>query len=78
LFTNSVPTKIYFQYYSRILNFVSICIDVHFRSNGIVALRDGAFSLFDNSKVVDGFSPAAMFKVGTEFVNNKKKFFEFF
>jgi hypothetical protein len=22
---------------------------------------------------VDGFSPAAMFKVGTEFVNNKKK-----
>lgn len=39
-----------------------ICIDVHFRSNGIVALRDGAFSLFDNSKVVDGFNPAPMFK----------------
>jgi hypothetical protein len=36
-------------------------------------MKYSAFSLFDNSKVVDGFSPAAMFKVGTEFVNNKKK-----
>ncbi|XP_062570330.1 mediator of RNA polymerase II transcription subunit 14-like isoform X3 [Saccostrea cucullata] len=38
------------------------CIDVHFRSNKIVSVRDGAYSLFDNSKAVDGFSPTSMFK----------------
>lgn len=44
-------------------HFISSCIDVHFRSNKIVSVRDGAYSLFDNSKAVDGFSPTSMFKV---------------
>ncbi|GAB6020174.1 Mediator of RNA polymerase II transcription subunit 14 [Chamberlinius hualienensis] len=33
------------------------CIDVHCRGDGIVAVKDGAYSLFDKSKVVDGFVP---------------------
>uniref|UniRef100_A0A8C5NXY2 Mediator of RNA polymerase II transcription subunit 14 n=1 Tax=Jaculus jaculus TaxID=51337 RepID=A0A8C5NXY2_JACJA len=34
------------------------CIDIHCRSRGVVAIRDGAYSLFDNSKLVEGFYPA--------------------
>lgn len=33
------------------------CVDVHFRAGKMVAVRDGAISLFDTSKVIDGFSP---------------------
>ncbi|GAB1598926.1 mediator of RNA polymerase II transcription subunit 14-like [Argonauta hians] len=33
------------------------CVDVHFRSGKMVAVRDGAISLFDTNKVIDGFSP---------------------
>ncbi|XP_077583532.1 mediator of RNA polymerase II transcription subunit 14 [Stigmatopora nigra] len=34
------------------------CIDIYCRSRGVVAIRDGAYSLFDNSKIVEGFQPA--------------------
>ena len=29
---------------------------MHFRAGKMVAVRDGAISLFDTSKVIDGFS----------------------
>ncbi|XP_036401903.1 mediator of RNA polymerase II transcription subunit 14-like [Megalops cyprinoides] len=34
------------------------CIDIYCRSRGVVAVRDGAYSLFDNTKIVEGFYPA--------------------
>uniref|UniRef100_A0A8C5E7J2 Mediator of RNA polymerase II transcription subunit 14 n=1 Tax=Gouania willdenowi TaxID=441366 RepID=A0A8C5E7J2_GOUWI len=34
------------------------CIDIYCRSRGVVAIRDGAYSLFDSSKIVEGFHPA--------------------
>ncbi|KAM9319514.1 mediator of RNA polymerase II transcription subunit 14 [Gastrophryne carolinensis] len=34
------------------------CIDIYCKSRGVVAIRDGAYSLFDNSKIVEGFYPA--------------------
>ncbi|XP_053418803.1 mediator of RNA polymerase II transcription subunit 14-like [Nycticebus coucang] len=34
------------------------CIDIDCRSRGVVAIRDGAYSLFDNTKLVEGFYPA--------------------
>ncbi|XP_045140092.1 mediator of RNA polymerase II transcription subunit 14-like [Echinops telfairi] len=33
------------------------CIDIYCRSQGVVAIRDGAYSLLDNSKLVEGFYP---------------------
>ncbi|XP_014680674.1 PREDICTED: mediator of RNA polymerase II transcription subunit 14-like [Priapulus caudatus] len=33
------------------------CLDVHCRSGGLVAVRDGAYSLFDKSKAIEGFNP---------------------
>ncbi|RUS87452.1 hypothetical protein EGW08_004768 [Elysia chlorotica] len=41
----------------RIICRTSHCIDVHFRSNKTVAVRDGAYSLFDTSKPIEGLSP---------------------
>lgn len=41
----------------------SYCLDVHFRSNKAVAVRDGAYSLFDTSKATEGFTPIPMLKV---------------
>ncbi|MFT7799734.1 mediator of RNA polymerase II transcription subunit 14-like [Arapaima gigas] len=40
------------------------CIDIYCRSRGVVAVRDGAYSLFDNTKIVEGFYPAPGLKVG--------------
>ncbi|RXM31623.1 Mediator of RNA polymerase II transcription subunit 14 [Acipenser ruthenus] len=34
------------------------CIDIYCRSRGVVAIRDGAYSLFDNTKIIEGFYPA--------------------
>ncbi|KAJ8407315.1 hypothetical protein AAFF_G00278890 [Aldrovandia affinis] len=34
------------------------CIDIYCRGRGTVAIRDGAYSLFDNTKIVEGFYPA--------------------
>eukprot|EP00073_Rattus_norvegicus_P042075 XP_008771895.1 PREDICTED: mediator of RNA polymerase II transcription subunit 14 [Rattus norvegicus] len=34
------------------------CIDIYCLSHGVVAVRDGAYSLCDNSKLVEGFCPA--------------------
>lgn len=39
------------------------CIDIYCRSRGVVAIRDGAYSLFDNTKIVEGFYPASGLKV---------------
>lgn len=39
------------------------CIDIYCRSRGVVAIRDGAYSLFDNTKIVEGFYPAPGLKV---------------
>jgi hypothetical protein len=39
------------------------CIDIYCRSRGVVAIRDGAYSLFDNTKIVEGFHPAPGLKV---------------
>ena len=44
----------------------SYCLDVHFRANKIVAVRDGAYSLFNTSKVTEGFNPIPMLKVGIQ------------
>lgn len=33
------------------------CIDIHFRKEGLVAVKDGAYSLFDKSKVIEEFTP---------------------
>ncbi|GFO03550.1 mediator of RNA polymerase ii transcription subunit 14 [Plakobranchus ocellatus] len=41
----------------RIICRGSHCIDVHFRGNKTVAVRDGAYSLFDTSKPIEGLSP---------------------
>ncbi|KAL4233347.1 Mediator of RNA polymerase II transcription subunit 14 [Mactra antiquata] len=38
------------------------CLDIHFRTNKAVAVRDGAYSLFDTSKATEGFTPIPMFK----------------
>ncbi len=38
------------------------CIDIHFRGNSIIAVRDGAYSMFDTSKVVEGLTPIPLFK----------------
>ncbi|XP_005108274.1 mediator of RNA polymerase II transcription subunit 14 [Aplysia californica] len=35
----------------------SHCLDVHFRGNKTVAVRDGAYSLFDTSKPIEGLYP---------------------
>ncbi|XP_035248987.1 mediator of RNA polymerase II transcription subunit 14 isoform X1 [Anguilla anguilla] len=34
------------------------CIDIYCSSRSVVAIRDGAYSLFDNTKIVEGFYPA--------------------
>uniref|UniRef100_A0A8B9LG97 Mediator of RNA polymerase II transcription subunit 14 n=1 Tax=Astyanax mexicanus TaxID=7994 RepID=A0A8B9LG97_ASTMX len=39
------------------------CIDIYCHSRGVVAIRDGAYSLFDNTKIVEGFYPAPGLKV---------------
>lgn len=41
----------------------SNCIDVHFRGNKTVAVKDGACSLFDTTKPIEGLSPTAGLKV---------------
>ena len=41
------------------------CLDIHCRSDGrTVAIRDGAYSKFEASKVVDGCNPISGLKVG--------------
>lgn len=44
------------------------CIDIYCQSRGVVAIRDGAYSLFDNSKIVEGFYPAPGLKVTIPFI----------
>ncbi|CAL1548877.1 unnamed protein product, partial [Lymnaea stagnalis] len=44
------------------ISFYSNCIDVHFRGNKTVAVKDGACSLFDTTKPIEGLSPTAGLK----------------
>lgn len=46
------------------------CIDIYCRSRGVVAIRDGAYSLFDNTKIIEGFYPAPGLKVGEAKIPN--------
>ena len=39
------------------------CLDIHLRAGKCVAIRDGAYSLFDSSKVVEPLTPIAGLKV---------------
>lgn len=39
------------------------CLDVHFLSEGLVSIRDGAYSLFDKSHVLGEFSLTQRLKV---------------
>lgn len=47
------------------------CIDIYCRSRGVVAIRDGAYSLFDNTKIVEGFYPAPGLKVPDKVSTNR-------
>lgn len=39
------------------------CLEIRLRGSGLVSLRDGAYSRFDRSQVVDGFTPTQGLKV---------------
>jgi len=54
----------------RLAYFNLYCLDVRLRSDGLVSIRDGAFSLFDKSKVIEEFFPTQGLKVTFSF---KKK-----
>jgi len=38
------------------------CVDVHFRADGLVSIRDGSFSMFDQTKVLNDLEPIRGFK----------------
>merc|ERR1719259_752036 len=38
------------------------CVDVHFKSDGFVLIRDGSFSMFDQTKALDDLEPIRGFK----------------
>lgn len=39
------------------------CLDIHLQTDGQVSIRDGAFSVFDKSKVIEEFGPTQGLKV---------------
>lgn len=39
------------------------CLDIRLQSDGQVSIRDGAFSVFDKSKVIEEFGPTQGLKV---------------
>ena len=38
------------------------CVDVHFKADGLVAIRDGSLSMFDQTKVLNDLEPIRGFK----------------
>jgi mediator of RNA polymerase II transcription subunit 14 len=42
------------------------CLELRLRGGGLVSLRDGAYSRFDRSNVVDEFTPTQGLKVKNE------------
>lgn len=44
------------------------CLELRLRGGGLVSLRDGAYSRFDRSNVVDEFTPTQGLKVKFEFI----------
>ena len=47
----------------RIVYMNTYCLDVHFQSEGLVSIRDGAFSLFDKTHVLGELTPIQIPKV---------------
>ena len=47
----------------RIIFRETYCLEVHCRGNRVVAVRDGAFSMFDTGKVVEPLIPIPGLKV---------------
>ena len=41
----------------RVVYLNHYCLDIHFQSEGLVSIRDGAYSLFDKSVCVGDFVP---------------------
>lgn len=50
------PTHIKLMFYN------THCVDIHMRGDGIVSIRDGSFSMFDQSKVLSDMEPIQGFK----------------
>ena len=46
----------------KILFYGKYCVDVHFRAEGLVSIRDGAYSMFDQTKVLEELQPIPGFK----------------
>ncbi|KAK7108033.1 mediator of RNA polymerase II transcription subunit 14-like isoform X2 [Littorina saxatilis] len=38
------------------------CVDIHMQSGKLVAVRDGSYGLFDNTRVIEGLTPAPSLK----------------
>ncbi|XP_025098562.1 mediator of RNA polymerase II transcription subunit 14-like isoform X2 [Pomacea canaliculata] len=38
------------------------CLDIHMKTGKVVAVRDGSYGLFDNSRVIEGLTPASGLK----------------
>lgn len=45
------------------------CLDIECRSEGLVAIRDGAYSVFDKQKAVEEFSAINSIKVSVKFMH---------
>lgn len=41
----------------------SYCVDIHMQSGKLVVVRDGSYGLFDNTRVIEGLTPAPNLKV---------------
>lgn len=54
------------------------CLDIECRTEGLVAIRDGAYSVFDKQKAVEEFSAINSIKVGVEFICIKCDFSNLF
>jgi len=44
------------------------CLELRLRGGGLVSLRDGAYSRFDRSNVVDEFTPTQGLKVSVSLI----------
>ena len=58
----------------------SYCVDIHMQSGKLVAVRDGSYSLFDNTRAIEGLTPAPNLKVRATFLRSTLCFlcFSFF
>ncbi|XP_041355183.1 mediator of RNA polymerase II transcription subunit 14-like isoform X2 [Gigantopelta aegis] len=56
----------------RIVFRSTYCIDVRFKSGEVVSIRDGAFSLLDTSRVIEGCNPASGLRAFLEMYVDEK------